>query len=125
VPPLSLLVALGLDVLLRAAVFAPRPTPDLVTVASAASGSGLPSTFGLVYGALFGAALLAGRGGRSRAARAAGVAAGLLVVAGACARVVLAGHWPSQIGASVLLALGAAAVVHRVVRPSSRIRRVA
>jgi membrane-associated phospholipid phosphatase len=116
VPPLGLVVAYGLDVLLRAAVFAPRPSPGLVTVLSAGSGSGLPSTFGLAYGALFGAVLLARRPRRARAARAAGAVAALLLVAGACARVVLAGHWPSQLLASVLLAVGVAAALQRGVR---------
>jgi len=116
VPPLALVVVLGLDVLLRTAIFAPRPSPALVTVASAGSGSGLPSTFALVHGALFGAVLLLGRNRRTRFARAAGVVAALLLVAGGCARIALAGHWPSQVAASLLLAAGVAAVVRSGVR---------
>jgi len=101
-PPVALLLALALDALLRLVLFAPRPSADLVAVASASASSGLPSTFGLFYGALFGAAacLLARR--RAAALAASSLAAALLVV-GACARVVLGGHWSSQVLASLLL----------------------
>jgi len=93
-------------------VFAPKPAAELVAVAAPSASSGLPSTFGLVYAGLFGAALLAsGRGGASAAAGAA--LAGLLVVAGSGARIVLGGHWTSQLAASLLLGLALAALVHR------------
>ena len=110
VPPVAFAVVYGLDLLLRALIFAPRPTADLVAVAAASPGSGLPSTFALVYGALFGAVLF-GRGGAHVAARLAGLASVLLIVAGSCARIVLAGHWPSQLLASLLLALAVAGLV--------------
>lgn len=110
VPPVAFAVVYGLDLLLRALIFAPRPTADLVAVATSSPGSGLPSTFALVYGALFGAVLF-GRGGAQLTARLAGLASVLLIAAGACARVVLAGHWPSQVLASLLLALAVAGMV--------------
>lgn len=84
------------DKLLRLVVHAPRPSADLIAVASPASSSGLPSTFGLVYGALFGLALLAAAGQRTGAGRFVVALSGTLIAAGLLARVVLGGHWPSQ-----------------------------
>jgi hypothetical protein len=93
-------------------VFAPKPATELVAVAAPSGSSGLPSTFGLVYAGLFGAALLAsGRGGASGAA--APAVAGLLVTAGSCARIVLGGHWTSQLLASLSLGLALAALAQR------------
>ena len=110
VPPLALIVALLLDVALRALIFAPRPDASLVKVASASAGSGLPSTFALVYGALFGAVLFvrARTGGRAptRERLVGGLAAGM-IVAGGGARIVLGGHWASQVLASLALACAA------------------
>ena len=105
---------------LRAVLFVPRPDPALVAVADPAASSGLPSTFGLVYGAMFGAALLAR--GPARRARPARILAAVLLIAGASARIVLGGHWGSQMIASVslglLLALAALAVTGRLPRLS-------
>lgn len=107
VPPLALIIVQLVDRGLRALVFAPRPDASLVDVAYAGAGSGLPSTFALVYGALFGAVLFARPrpGVRVRAwdALALALSAGL-IVAGSGARVVLGGHWASQILASLALA---------------------
>lgn len=110
VPPLALLAAWLVDTALRAVVFAPRPSADLVAVASPSASSGFPSTFGLFYGAMFGAVLFAParRGGGSVGAFA---AAALLVAAGLFARVVLAGHWTSEILSSLLLALSLASAL--------------
>jgi membrane-associated phospholipid phosphatase len=107
-PPLALLGAAALDALLRALIFAPRPTPELVAVAAPSSSSALPSTFALVYGAMFGAVVLGGAARRREDVFAAGLSA-VLVVTGSCARVVLGGHWPSQVLASLLGALAPAA----------------
>lgn len=96
-------VAHGLDKLLRLVVFAPRPTADVVAVASPASSSGLPSTFGLVFGALFGLTLVAALGRRSTAATAIALFSALLLLAGFAARVALGGHWPSQMLLSLVL----------------------
>ena len=105
----AFLLAKGLDFALRATIHVPKPTADLVPVASPSDASGLPSTFGLAYGAAFGAALLlpraVGGAGAVGGIVAAVVAAGLLV-AGACCRVVLGGHWFSQMAASLLVAFG-------------------
>jgi membrane-associated phospholipid phosphatase len=111
-PALALALAKLAELALRALVFAPKPTAELVAVASPSASSGLPSTFGLVYAGLFGAALLAsGRKGAS--AVAAAVGSGLLVAAGGCARIVLGGHWTSQLLASLLVGLALAALAHR------------
>lgn len=110
--PLAYGLAFLADKGLRAALFVPRPDPAVVAVADPAASSGLPSTFGLVYGAMFGAALLAS--GSARPGIAARCLAGLLLAGGATARIVLGGHWASQMVAStalgLLLALAALAI---------------
>lgn len=99
---------------LRAVLYAPKPDPDLVAVASASAASGLPSTFGLVYGGVFGLVLwLEARGRLAMAAR---LAALLLVAAGCAARVVLGGHWTSQMIASLALGLLLARLALWIVR---------
>lgn len=117
--PLAYAFAFAADLALRAVLFVPRPDPGWVAVAAPAASSGLPSTFGLVYGALFGAALLGPRA--ARRARPARLAAAGLLFAGATARIVLGGHWPSQMLASVafglLLAIAAGAVIRRLPVP--------
>jgi membrane-associated phospholipid phosphatase len=117
--PLAYGFAFAADKALRAALFAPRPDPALVAVADPSASSGLPSTFGLVYGALLGTALLARGGGRR--ALAPQLAAGALLVAGMAARIVLGGHWPSQMLASaafgLVLAVGALAITRQLPLP--------
>ncbi len=117
--PLAYAFAFAADKALRAVLFVPRPHPDWVAVAAPAASSGLPSTFGLVYGALFGVALLAR--GKARRARPAQAIAAMLMIAGMAARIVLGGHWPSQMLASVafglLLAIAAGAVIWRLPVP--------
>ena len=110
--PLAFGLAWLIDKGLRAAIFAPRPSADLVAVASASSSSGLPSTFGLAYGSIFGVVVFAGGSGKSASGlRALALA---LIVAGATARVVLGGHWASQMLASVPLGLLAAVAAGEV-----------
>lgn len=109
-PVLALILAEISDALLRALVFAPRPSADLVAVASPSASSGFPSTFGLVYGALFGAAVCM-RSNRNIATAIASTIALFLIVAGVIARVVLGGHWFSQIMASTFIGLALAAAV--------------
>lgn len=110
--PLAYGLAFMADKGLRAVLFVPRPDPASVAVADPAASSGLPSTFGLVYGAMFGAALLAGGSQRPRIA--AQCLAGVLLAGGATARIALGGHWASQMIAStalgLLLALAALAI---------------
>ena len=105
--PLAYGLAFAADKALRMVVFAPRPDPDLVSVASASASSGLPSTFGLVYGSLFGLIFWI-RNDKNNAALKL-LAAGL-ITAGAAARIVPGGHWPSQMIASVALGLVIAAL---------------
>lgn len=122
--PIAYGLAFAFDKLLRAAVFMPRPDPQLVAVADPSASSGLPSTFGLTYGALFGLALLA-RGGRTRGGPAR-LIAGVLLMAGLAARIALGGHWPSQMLASAALGLllaAAALAVTRKLRWPKRGRR--
>lgn len=112
--PIAWGLAFALDKLLRAIVFMPRPDPQLVAVAEASASSGLPSTFGLIYGALFGLALLARGGGtRGRPVRLMALA---LLIAGMAGRIVLGGHWPSQMLASAALGLLCAAAALAVTR---------
>ena len=110
--PLAFGLAWLIDKGLRAVVFSPRPSADLVAVASASSSSGLPSTFGLVYGSIFGVVVFAAA--TCRAANGLRALASALILAGAAARVVLGGHWSSQMLASVLLGLLAAAAANEV-----------
>lgn len=116
-PPLALALAQLADRGLRAFVFAPRPDPALVQVASPGAGSGLPSTFALVYGALFGAVLfvrvVATDGAPTRSVAVASIASGL-ITAGCTARIVLGGHWTSQVVASLSLAFAIALLVEVV-----------
>ncbi|MBU7573764.1 MAG: hypothetical protein KAF64_10450 [Hydrogenophaga sp.] len=97
--PLAYALAFAADKALRAAIFVPRPDPALVHVADPATSSGLPSTFGLVYGAIFGVVLLARGEAKGR------LVAGVLFGVGLAARIVLGGHWPSQMLASATLGL--------------------
>jgi len=102
-PPLALLAAWAVDTLLRALVFAPKPSPEIVAVAAASSASGLPSTFALVYGGLFGA-VIATPPTRGAVATATAALAASFVAMGCAARLVLGGHWTSQMLASLAFA---------------------
>ena len=113
--PVVLICAQLIDKVLGGLISVLRPTPDLVSVASASTSSGFPSSFALVYGAIFGAILFA-------PARKGLVPAGLaalslvLLVAGVSARVVLGGHWMSLMIASLLLVLSPAILILRVIQ---------
>jgi hypothetical protein len=97
---------------LRAVMFAPKPDPELVTVVSQSAASGLPSTFGLVWGAIFGVSLWVRATGAMGLARAGLIAAILLI--GMAARIVPGGHWPSQMAASTLVGIGLAGLSYVV-----------
>ncbi len=117
-PPLALVLAQLADRGLRALVFAPRPDALLVQVAAPGAGSGLPSTFALVFGALFGAVLFTSARSadeRRSGSTAAAAAAAALILAGCSARVVLGGHWTSQVLASLALAFAIALLVHAAI----------
>jgi membrane-associated phospholipid phosphatase len=119
--PLAFGFAWILDISLRAMMMVPRPSSTLVAVASPSGSSGLPSTFGLVYGSLFGAVIVMAAGRMS--ARVARVVAFALILAGSTARVVLGGHWPSQILASVLLGLVTAWIACEAIEGCFRLKR--
>lgn len=96
---------------------APRPDPGLVEMAAPSAGSGLPSTTALVYGALFGAVLLSRSSGSARlpALRSGpGAISVALIAAGCGARIGLGAHWPSQVLASLALALASVGLVQVV-----------
>jgi membrane-associated phospholipid phosphatase len=104
-PVLAYPGALLLNLVLRALVFVPRPGGDLVEVAKVSSDSGLPSTFALVYACVFGVVAVAGEG-KSAVSGLVTAAATAAMVVGCVSRVLLGGHWSSQVLASLLLALG-------------------
>lgn len=104
--PLAFALSWASDKLLRMLIVVPRPDADLVTVAAPSASSGLPSTFGLVYGALFGAALMAR--GAAPLQRAVRVLVFLVLLAGFAARIIPGGHWPSQMLSSLLFGTGLA-----------------
>lgn len=117
--PIAYALAFATDKACRAVLFVPRPDPELVAVTAPSASSGLPSTFGLVYGAMFGAALLAS--GLARRSRPARIIAAALLLAGIAARVVSGGHWGSQMVAStalgLVLAWAAVTVIRRLPLP--------
>ncbi len=104
-PAVAYLGAQGVNLILRALIFVPRPDATLVEVATASADSGLPSTFALVYAAVFGVMLANVERHKPAHLALAALAAGS-IVAGCLARIVLGGHWPSQLAASALLTLG-------------------
>ncbi|MCU0947442.1 MAG: hypothetical protein MUF47_04230 [Porphyrobacter sp.] len=108
-------LALAADKALRAVLFVPRPAEPLVAVAAPSASSGLPSTFGLVYGALFGLALQAD-------ATSARMIAASAIITGAAARIVLGGHWPSQMIASLCAGALLALLALRGITALARIR---
>lgn len=107
--------ALIMNFALRAIVFAPRPDDAMVAVAKANSDSGLPSTFALIYGSVLGVVVVA-RTQRAALGRWITFVALALIVAGGAARIVLGGHWPSQVVASLLLGFRMAYLLHEAAR---------
>jgi hypothetical protein len=114
-PAPALILAQMLDALLRGLLIAPRPTVDLVAVATPSMSSGLPSSFGLVYGALFGVAVCL-TPNRNIWTLTASAFALFLIFAGVSARIVLGGHWASQIVASTFIGLSLAAIIQLIIK---------
>lgn len=96
----------GLGILMKAWIFRPRPSSDLVEVIGSPSGSAFPSTFALTYGAMFGFLLWVSlRKGLRRGGLGPALFSLFLLTAGGTARVVLGGHWPSDVLVSYAIAL--------------------
>lgn len=120
---IAYLLAHGFDRLLKPLIGRPRPSPELIEVGGSIAGFSCPSTFALVYAATFGFLLCVLCQQRRSVWRNAGlVFCSVALVLGASARVVLGGHWPSDLLFSYLL--GALFVVPLAVCPR-RQRRVA
>jgi len=84
----------------------PRPSPELVQVAEAVSGSAFPSIFAFNYMATIGfLAVLAAVKGWGKLRVALLVICISLLVIGGIARIELAAHWPSDVAASYLIGL--------------------
>lgn len=102
---IAYLLAHGFDRLLKPLIGRPRPSPELIEVAGSTTGFSCPSTFALVYAATFGFLLCVLCQQRRSVWRNAGlVFCSVALVLGASARVVLGGHWPSDLVFSCLLA---------------------
>lgn len=97
---------LGLESILKATINRPRPSADLIEVASKSDGSSFPSTFALVYAATFGfiaiLALVSSRGSKSSRLSIFAVCC-LILLVGAIARIFLGAHWPSDMLVSYLI----------------------
>lgn len=84
----------------------PRPSPELIKVIGNLKGYAFPSIFGLIYAATFGyIGLLAARRSRGASAIVIPILAAAALILGACARIVLGAHWPSDIWTAYLMGL--------------------
>lgn len=117
---LGFAVALTLDRLLRAFIYAPRPISDLIQVARPSDSSGFPSTFGLIYGATIGLLVILGWTRRDVTARLVTGAGVVLLVAGMFARVTVGGHWTSQVIASYAVVMAVSYSIAMLVSRTAR-----
>jgi membrane-associated phospholipid phosphatase len=102
----------ALDRVLKPLVARPRPAAELVEVAGSTAGYSCPSTFALVSAATLGfIAVTAWRGRRDAFHRGLAAACLALLAAGGLARVVLGGHWASDILISWVLMGGVLAAL--------------
>ena len=93
-------------ILLSPLIAQPRPSPELIRVVGHPKGYGFPSIFGLVYVATFGyLGLLAGAQCRGTARLLIPLVAISALLIGACSRIVLGAHWPSDLWVAYLLGL--------------------
>jgi membrane-associated phospholipid phosphatase len=84
----------------------PRPSPELIQVVGHPKGYAFPSIFGLVYAATFGYLwLLTGTQCRGTLRVFIPLVAVSLLLIGACARIVLGAHWPSDLWVAYLIGL--------------------
>jgi membrane-associated phospholipid phosphatase len=84
----------------------PRPSPELIAVIGHPKGYAFPSIFGLVYATTFGyVGILGAKRLRGVIRAVIPAAAGLILMFGACARIVLGAHWPSDLWVPYLVAL--------------------
>ena len=84
----------------------PRPSPELLFVVGHPKGYAFPSLFGLVYIATFGyLGLLVGTQCRGALRILIPLVAVLALLIGACARIVLGAHWPSDLWVAYLIGL--------------------
>jgi membrane-associated phospholipid phosphatase len=82
----------------------PRPSPDLITVVGHLKGYAFPSIFGLVYAATFGyVGILAAARLRGAMRVVIPVTVVVILIFGACARIVLGAHWPSDLWGAYLM----------------------
>ena len=113
-PVLAWALAWFADKALRAKIFVPKPDDSLVNVATISTASGLPSTFGLVFGAVFGCVIFAAQ--RPFTGFIMQLLAWLAIIAGAVSRIVLGGHWSSQMVASIAAGMVLAMIVTRAMQ---------
>jgi membrane-associated phospholipid phosphatase len=84
----------------------PRPSGDLINVVGHPKGFAFPSIFGLIYAASFGyVGLLAFSRLATPSAIMISILAALALVLGACARIVVGAHWPSDLWVAYLMGL--------------------
>ena len=94
---------------LKHVVSRPRPTADLVQVVRPSSGFSFPSTFATAwFSAWLPVAIYAWRTRQRSAGLAISIAAWLLVLVGAWARIRMGAHWPSDVVATLFLGIGEA-----------------
>jgi len=119
----GVIIAMASERLLRLAMYAPRPSEELVEVAKASASSGLPSTFAIFYGAVCGGLILLAHRKRGTEALAVRIVAWALLAIGCIGRVAAGGHWTSQVMASAALGGLAAIVATRIAGLTARSAR--
>lgn len=84
----------------------PRPSRAFIRVIGNPKGYAFPSIFGLIYAATFGyVGMLAARRSRGASAIVIPILAAAALILGACARILLGAHWPSDIWVAYLMGL--------------------